>query len=289
MKLPKVQLGWTAASCHRALRACIVALVLSANASAAPVAVDTELLLLVDVSGSTTDAQFNAMMTSYGRVMTSGAMIDAIQSGQTGKIAASVVFFGGNKDQAVGVAWMEISSLSSASAFASSLSSAARPFMGKTAIGSAISVAAPMFGTESGGVDNGFRSAAQIINVAGDGVDNDTPSRVPDRGINVAAARNSALSAGVDMINGVAIGDRNGKLNDYYTQYVIGGTIGTTKASVTSSDSYALFEDALLSQLVSDIKTGSRVSSATTAVPEPSVLILGGMASLMLLARRRRC
>lgn len=288
MKFPKVQLGRAAASCHRAFCGWLVALVLSANASAAPVAVDTELLLLVDVSGSTTDAQFDAMMASYGRVMTSSAMLDAIQSGQTGKIAASVVFFGGNKDQAVGVRWMEISNLSSASAFASTLSSATRPFMGKTAIGSAINASVPMFGTESGAADNGFRSASQIISVAGDGVDNDTPSRVPDRGVNVAAARDSALSAGVDLISGVAISDRNGKLNDYYTRYVIGGSIGITTASVTSSDSYALFEDALLSQLVTDIKTGSRLSPAITAVPEPSILLLGGMASLILVTRRRR-
>lgn len=160
--------------------------------------------------------------------------------------------------------------------------------MGRTAIGSAITAATPMFGTETGAADNGFRSSVQIINVAGDGVDNDTPSRVPDRGINVAAARNSALASGVDMINGVAIADRTGKLNDYYSTYVIGGSVGATSASVTSSDSYALFEDALVRQLISDIQSGSTASRSISVVPEPSVALIGGIAGLMLAFRRRR-
>jgi hypothetical protein len=233
-------------------------------------------LLLVDVSGSTTNAQFDTMMSAYGRVMTSAAVIDAIQSGQTGRIAASVVFFGGNTSQTVGVGWMQISNLSSASQFAASLSSAPRPFMGRTAIGSALSVVTPMFGTETGGAENGYLSASQILNVAGDGVDNYTPSRVADRGINVAAARNAALSSGVDMIDGVAIADRNGKLSEYYSTYVIGGKVGQTDASVSSSDSYALFEDALLRQLLAEIKTGSKASAGMTVVQIPDIVPTDG-------------
>lgn len=288
MNFPRIQLGLGALPNPRVLVAWCAGIALSSSAVAAPVAVDTELLLLVDVSGSTTDAQFNTMMAAYGRAMSSTAVIDAIQAGQTGRIAASVVFFGGSTSQSVGVGWMEISDLSSASQFASSLSSATRPFMGRTAIGSAITAATPMFGTETGAADNGFRSSVQIINVAGDGVDNDTPSRVPDRGINVAAARNSALASGVDMINGVAIADRTGKLNDYYSTYVIGGSVGATSASVTSSDSYALFEDALVRQLISDIQSGSTASRSISVVPEPSVALIGGIAGLMLAFRRRR-
>lgn len=255
---------------------------------AVPVAVDTELVLLVDVSGSTTNAQFDSMMTAYGNVMTSSAVIDAIQSGKTGKIATSVMFFGGSQDQVVGVGWMEISDLSSASSFASSLSSAARPFMGRTAIGSAINAAVPQFGTETGAPENGFHSATQIIDIAGDGIDNDTPSRVPDRGVNVANASNNALGAGVDGINGVAIADRSAKLSEYYSTYVIGGKVAGTDALVNRSDSYALFEEALMRQLVSEIKAGATASLSITAVPEPSLVMLGSITGLLLMIRRRR-
>jgi hypothetical protein len=288
MNLPKIHSGRRSSSCRRAFCGWLAGLSLSACAAAAPVAVDTELLLLVDISGSTTDAQFDSMMTAYGRAMTSTAVLDAIQSGHTGKIATSVMFFGGNQSQSVAVAWMEISDLSSASNFASTIDASTRPFMGRTAIGSAITAAAPLFGTETGGAENGFRSSSQIISVAGDGVDNDTPSRVPDRGVNVANARNAALAAGVDMISGVAINDRNGKLNDYYSTYVIGGKTGDTNAGVTSSDSYSQFEQALISQLISEIKGGAMAGPAFSAVPEPSLPLLASLSCLFLLTRRRR-
>ncbi len=251
-------------------------------------AVDTELLLLVDISGSTTDAQFDSMMTAYGRAMTSAAVRDAIQSGHTGKIATSVMFFGGNQSQSVAVAWMEISDLSSASNFASTIDASTRPFMGRTAIGTAIDASVPLFGTETGAAENGFRSSSQIISVAGDGVDNDTPSRVPDRGANVANARNAALAVGVDMIGGVAINDRNRKLNDYYSTYVIGGKIADANAGVTSSDSYSQFEQALISQLISEIKGGATARPAISPVPEPSLPLLASLSFLFLLIRRRR-
>lgn len=250
--------------------------------------VDTELLLLVDVSGSTTDAQFDLMMSAYGRAMTSAAVMDAIQSGQTGKIATAVMFFGGNQSQSVALDWMEISDLSSASRFASSMDASVRPFMGRTAIGSAIASSVSLFGTETGASDNGFRSGTQMISVAGDGVDNDTPSRGPDRGVNVANARNAALAAGVDLIGGVAINDRNGKLADYYRTYVIGGAISGQQAGVTISDSYSLFEQALINQLVADIKVGATASIGTAAVPEPSLPILAGLSCLLLMSLRRR-
>lgn len=280
--------GRNASAYRRACCGWFAGLALSACAAASPVAVDTELVLLVDVSGSTTDAQFDSMMSAYGRAMTSTAVMDAIQSGQTGKIATSVMFFGGNQSQSVAVAWMEISDLSSASSFAASINSASRPFMGRTAIGSALDAAVPLFGTETGAAENGFRSSSQVISIAGDGVDNDTPSRVPDRGVNVANARNSALASGVDMISGVAIADRNGKLNDYYTTYVIGGSVDGTTASVTSSDSYNLFEQALINQLVSEIKVGATATLSISPVPEPSLPMLAALASVILLARRRR-
>lgn len=287
MNLPKIHSGSRSQSCRRAVCGWLAGLSLFACAGAAPVAVDTELLLLVDISGSTTSAQFDSMMTAYGRAMTSTAVIDAIQSGHTGKIATSVMFFGGNQSQSVAVGWMEISDLSSASNFASTMDAATRPFMGRTAIGSAIAASVPHFGTETGAAENGFRSSSQIISVAGDGVDNDTPSRVPDRGINVANARDAALSAGVDMISGVAINDRNGKLNEYYTTYVVGGSISNSSAGVTSSDSYSQFEQALISQLVAEIKLGAVAGPAISPVPEPSLPLLASLSCLFLLTRRR--
>lgn len=258
----------------------------SSDAKAAPVAVDTELLLLVDVSGSVTETDFNHLTAAYGQAMTSSAVLDAIQTGQVGKIAASVLFWSSNSRQAVGVNWMEISDLSTAQAFSNLITAATRPFAGSTAIGTAINIATPMFGTETGGAENGFHSVTQIIDVAGDGVDNSSSPRVLDRSVNVAAARDAALTAGVDMINGIAIGDTSGDLETYYNSYVIGGSTGEIQSFVNNSDRFSELQNALLSNLVSEV-TASAVTS-TNAVPEPTSLLLLPLSMISFFRRQRK-
>lgn len=205
-----------------------------------PSKVDTELLLLVDVSGSVSNSEFDFMLGAYGRAMSSSAVLDAIQSGYLGKIATSVVFWSSAKRQAVGVGWMEVSDLASARSFSSRIQSAARPWSGgQTAIGSAIAYGTTLFGTETGAPENGFSSVTQIIDVAGDGIDNATGPRVVDRSVNVRRDRDVALKSGIDMINGLTINDPTGTLNLYYQQNVIGGSIPGEPAFVIDSPNHA--------------------------------------------------
>lgn len=249
----------------------------------ASVKVDTELILLVDVSGSVTSGQFSSLMGSYARAITSSSVVDAIQSGDFGKIAATLVFWGGETDQMVAVPWMEISNQDQAAQFASLLLSATRPFEGKTALGSALNYATPLFGDETGGKDNGFSSLMQIIDVSGDGVDNSTPPR-GDRAANVRAARDHALASGVDMINGLPIGDTNGSLVAYYRQNVIGGSAGDTEAFTEEAKDYVVLEKALVSKLTREITAGAE---AGQVVPEPSTAVLT-MSGLIAACIRRR-
>ncbi|MDP4996312.1 MAG: DUF1194 domain-containing protein [Akkermansiaceae bacterium] len=260
--------------------------VLASTAKAAPVKVDTELLLLVDVSGSVSETDYALMTAAYGRVMTSSAVLNAIQSGHIGKIATSVLFWSSNTNQSVGVSWMEISDFSSAQNFSNLINAATRPFGGATAIGTAIDIGTPMFGSETGGTENGFHSVTQIINVAGDGVDNSTSPRVRDRSVNVAAARDAALAAGVDMINGIAIGDSSGALEQYYKSFVMGGSVEETASFVERADTFSAFESALLRSLVQEINTGA-VVSPPEVVPEPSALLFLPISCLLILRRNR--
>lgn len=253
----------------------------------APVAVDTELVLLVDVSGGVTDPQFSSLIEGYARAMTSTSVIDAIETGRFGKIATSLVFWGGENNQQTVVPWMEISDAGQAADFSTLVRAATRPFKGKTAIGSAINHAVPLFGTETGGAQNGFSSIVQVIDVSGGSVDNSTPPR-GDRAANVRAARDGALASGVDMINGLAITNTNANLASYYAANVIGGSVGDAPSFVQEAEGYTDVEQALEQALV--LKLSREIfagSEQARAVPEPSTLFLMAPALVLMWKRRK--
>jgi hypothetical protein len=277
----------------RAALLCSVAAgaLLSSSSTARADRVDTELLLLIDISGSINDKEFDLMMGSYARAMTSSSVLDAIQSGATGSIAAAVVFWAGADEQQVGVSWMKISDLASANRFAGTLSAAGRPFSGKTALANAMNFAVPLFGKETGGPDNGFQSTAQIMNVSGDGVDNASGARVRDRSVHVDQARDAALAAGVEMINGLALNDNNGTdrtdaIKQYYAAHVIGGGTGGTEAFVEYAEGQEVFEDALVKKLQAEASAGAR--NSLSVVPEPATSSTAAVGLLALVLRRRR-
>lgn len=270
------------------MRSCLVlaaawSVALTPLCTLASVKVDTELILLVDVSGSVTSDQFSSLIGSYARAITSSSVVDAIQSGSFGKIAATLVFWGGETDQMIAVPWMEISNQDQAAQFASLLLSATRPFEGRTALGAALNYATPLFGDETGGPDNGFSSLTQIIDVSGDGIDNATLPR-GDRAENVRAARDHALASGVDMINGLPIGDTDGSLVAYYTRNVIGGSVGDTASFTEEARDYLVLEKALVSKLTREITAGAQTGQV---VPEPSAAVLAASGLIAACIRRR--
>lgn len=247
--------------------------------------VDSELLLLVDVSGSVDSNEYSIMMDGYQRAFRNQSVVDAIQGGANGAIAASMVFWSGAQQQQIGVDWMLIDSIQSANSFADALEATSRPFSGMTAIGSGISFGADLFGSETGAQSNGFESTAQIIDVSGDGTDNNTPPDNSDRAANVRAARDAALSSGVDMINGLPIGNAGGALDQYYIDNVIGGSAGGVDAFTQAATNFSDVESSLVQKLQREVSAGAIES---TSVPEPSVpMLFGGIAFLMLFRKQR--
>lgn len=247
--------------------------------------VDTELLLLVDVSGSVDSVEYANMMGGYERAFRNSSVLDAIQSGQNGNIAASVVFWSGASDQQIGVDWMLIDGAESANRFADLLGETTRPFAGMTAIGSGIEYGTNLFGTETGGLSNGFESVAQIIDVSGDGTDNNTPPDSGDRAANLRAARDASLAAGVDMINGLPIGNAGGALEQYYVSNVIGGSAGGVDAFTQAATDFSDVEDTLVLKLQREVSAGA---TASTSVPEPSTPFLVAVSISLLVLHRRR-
>jgi hypothetical protein len=240
--------------------------------------VDTELLLLVDISnGGLKKGEFDSLMGGYASALTSSQVLDAIQSGNVGRIAVSLMFFGGDPVQPTGVAWMSIGGLAEAQTFASQLQALPEPAGGNFSYGDSLAYATASFGTETGGATtNGFESAVQIIEVAG-------ASRPKGNATNVDAATADALAAGVDLIGATAIGNKTDQIESYYATHVVGGTVGDTGASVATNDLSGGLEQTLADQISRSVAGGA------TAVPEPSpaLLLISSLAVLGLFIRRR--
>jgi len=238
----------------------------SVNTHAIPV--DLELSLVIDVSGSVNASEYNLQMDGYANAFRSNTVQDAILGGTVGSIAVNSIFFSSSASEGIGFTLLD--SAAAINSFADVLDNFARPFSGGTTIASGLNLSVPSFGDETGGVANGFESARQVIDVSGDGQSNI---------LSTQAARDNALAAGIDAINGIAIefNDTSTTITDFYRDNVIGGT----GSFVETAAGFASFQDAITRKLFREISNPNPVS-------EPSTLVLLSLGLFGLAFARRR-
>lgn len=183
---------------------------------AADIEVDAELVLAVDVSRSMAPNELEIQRRGYAEALTSAEVVSAIRKGLLGQVAITYVEWAGQYSQRTIVDWTLISNADEAAAFADKLTAEFNTAMRRTSISGALDFASDLF------EQNGFRSNRRIIDVSGDGPNN--------QGRAILAARQDTLDRGI-VINGLPLMTREGMgtqfglddLDEYYRHCVIGG------------------------------------------------------------------
>jgi hypothetical protein len=227
--------------------ALLLALAISVCARAQP-AVDLQLVLAVDASGSVDQVRFELQKRGYVAAFRHARVQQAIRSGPNQAIAVTMVQWTGPMLQVSVVGWRLVGDEESANAFATEIDAVPRQlFGGGTSISGAIDYATTLFPRSP------YRALRRVIDVSGDGSNN--------RGRPVTLARDEAVAGGIG-INGLPILALEPDLDRYYYDSVIGGP----GAFVVAAQSYETFGEAILKKLITEIAASDRhVPIASTA------------------------
>jgi hypothetical protein len=204
--------------------------------------VDLELILAVDVSRSIDPDEARLQREGYVRALTDDRVVQAIRSGVHGRIAICYVEWAAASLQFTIINWTLIKDQASADAFAGKLAEMPIQSHSRTSISGAIDYSAQLFGK------NGYEGERQVIDISGDGRNND--------GRPAHLARNEAVAKGI-TINGLPIiNDRptfgfppDANLDTYYETDVIGGP----GAFMVVARSFEQFGEAILAKLIREI------------------------------------
>jgi len=216
----------------------IILILIQGNESPVKAAeVDVQLVLAIDVSSSVSWDEYGLQMQGVASAFRDELVVEAIQSGPTGRVSVAVTQWAGLGQQQTVLSWRVISGPEEAAALADDLSLISRAFpYGGTAIAEALDHAYALFSRDVN------ISRRQVIDISGDGKVSIGPS--PD------AARNRIVNKGV-IINGLPILDSAKDLETYYQDHVIGGLGAFTEIA----DSFEDFSRAISEKLAREIRS----------------------------------
>jgi hypothetical protein len=201
----------------------------------AQTAVDLQLVLAVDASGSVDEHRFELQKQGYVAAFRDPSVLRAIQAGAIQAIAVTMVQWTGPELQIQVLPWTVITDAATAHAFAEAIAATPRQlFRGGTSISGVIDYAIPLI------QHSPFQGPRRVIDISGDGSNN--------RGRPAASARDDALRAGI-IINGLPILALEPGLDRYFYDNVIGGP----GAFVIAAESYETFADAILKKLIREM------------------------------------
>ena len=205
-------------------------------------AVDLQLVMAVDVSRSIDEEEARLQREGYQTAMTDPRVLAAISGGMLGAIAVAYVEWAGYGHQQLVMAWTRIGNPADAAAWSNRLAQSPRRSVSWTSISGALAFSRQVL------ADCPFEGTRRVIDVSGDGVNNNGPS--PEH------ERDRLLDEGV-TINGLPIvNDRPNfgvtpglDLETHYRTSVIGGP----GAFLIVATDFTAFGDAIRRKLVQEI------------------------------------
>lgn len=219
----------------RSARAATLAALLQVEAAAGQ-AVDLELVLAIDISGSIDVDEFVLQRNGYALALTDPEVVAAIEA-LPGGLALSALIWSGRRQQAVVVDWQHIRNRSDAARAAAEMARMDRSLLGETALGEALAFALRQLERSP------FEPRRRTIDVSGDGKTNTGPE--PDRLRDLAALQDIT-------INALAVVDEQDDVAAYYQRHLVGGP-GAFVMSVTD---FADFAAAIREKLLLEIRGG---------------------------------
>lgn len=221
--------------------------------------VDLLLVLAVDVSRSIDEVEGQMQRQGYIEAIANRRVIDAILAGQRRRIALCYVEWAGASYQRTVIDWTLIDSEDAAIAFVERLAEAPRISESWTAIGAALDYAGNKIRTSP------FVGDRKVIDISGDGRNNNGPPDAPIRDLLVAQG---IVINGLPIMLGRANFGRppDNELDQYYEQNVIGGP----GAFVIVARSFEDFGRAVRNKLIKEISGWSPGGGlAHRRFPEP--------------------
>ena len=208
-----------------------------AIAARADVPVDLELVLAIDSSASVDQREFTLQLKGLALAFRDPEVQQAIASGPLAAIAVTLVEWSSDDRQRVNIPWRLVRGAKAAKVLADDLQDAPRLIdTGATSISEAIRFSVRQF------TDNGFAGHRQVIDISGDGYNN--------QGFPMAGARDAARDGDV-TVNGMAIENQVLGLGRYYRDRVITG-LG---AFMMRADDYEDYIDAIRRKLAREIRS----------------------------------
>jgi hypothetical protein len=211
-------------------------------------AVDLALVLAVDVSGSVNAERYELQRNGYAAAFGSRDVLAAIAAGENHAIAVTFVEWSGSAHQRQMIDWTVVSDAASAQAFGSAIAEAPRAFSDWTSISGAVDFSVALL------QESGFAAHRRVIDVSGDGINNN--------GRGITDARDAAVAQGI-VINGLPILTEYPTLDAYYRDNVIGGADAFT---IVAKD-FDSFGMAILNKLVREIVGDERGQLRFAAAP----------------------
>jgi len=238
---------------------------LAQRADNGAIPVDVELVLAVDVSYSMDPDEQALQREGYMAAITSREFMQALKQGMHGRIAMTYFEWAGMHHRQIIVPWRLIDGPEAADGFAADIARARYSRASRTSISGALLFAAPLF------EGSGFRGVRRVIDVSGDGVNNNGPL--------VTVTRDEVLAQGI-TINGLPIMLKRpnsstmdiAQLDIYFEDCVIGGP----GAFVIPIREREQFTEAIRTKLVLEIAgrtPEARVVPASAAQPRVSCTI----------------